>query len=573
MVVLIVFAFLAGIVTILSPCILPVLPIVLSSSIGGGKRRPFGVVAGFVASFTFFTLFLTLIVKAFGVRADGLRTLSIVIIFLFGVSLLVPQFQALSERLFSRLSGFMPRSQERQGFMGGLLVGISIGLLWTPCVGPILASVIALALTGEVTGTSVAITFAYALGTAIPMLAILFGGRRLLTKVPFLSKNGARIQKAFGVLMIATAVAIYFNADRTFQTYILEKLPGYGTGLTKIEEIPAVTRALRVLQAQPNSEDLGKPMFEMLDVEGTAPDFIAGGQWLNSPPLTLAELKGKVVLVDFWTYTCINCIRTLPYVQSWHEKYAGQGLVVVGVHTPEFEFEKNADNVKKAIADFGLTYPVMQDNEFATWRAYNNRYWPAKYLIDAKGNLRYHHFGEGRYDETEEVIQKLLTEAGFKVADQPVANPSNEIQARTPELYLGYGRIQYLASPEPLVKDSPAAYSAPGNLPQNFFSYQGIWELGEERANPSEGSGLRLNFEAKNVFLVISPKQGSGRFEVLLDGERVNSSDAGEDVVDGTVVVESDRLYDLIHLQTPGRHLLELRFLDGNLALFAFTFG
>lgn len=573
MIVLIAFAFVAGIVTILSPCILPVLPIVLGSSAAGGKRRPFGIVAGFVLSFTVFTLFLTSLVKALGISPDSLRLLSVVVIFVFGVSLLLPRFQALAKRTFSGLSRFAPKSTGAEGFLGGLAIGISIGLIWTPCVGPILASVIALALTGEVTGASVAITFSYSLGTAGSMLVILFGGRRLLQKVPILMRNAGSIQKGFGILMILTAIGIHWNYDRKIQSALLDAFPQYGTGLTKIEENRAVQRELQKLRADSREEDMGKPMFDVLKVEGTAPELIPGGEWLNSEPLSLKALRGKVVLIDFWTYTCINCIRTLPYLRSWHAQYADAGLVIIGVHTPEFEFEKNLSNLREAVDDFGLTYPVMQDNDYATWRAYDNRYWPAKYLIDAKGNIRYRHFGEGAYDETEEVIRTLLAEAGGKIGEEAISNPIYSIQARTPELYLGYARSRYLASPQFIARDAPAEYSTPSELPANAFAFTGTWEVGSERANPSAGATLKVNFEAKDVFLVMRPKDGPGTVRVKLDGILLAGSYAGEDVTDGQVVVDSDRLYRLIRLGSPGPHILELEFLDENLELYAFTFG
>src|SRR3989344_9651039 len=367
------FAFLAGIVTILSPCILPVLPVVLSGGISGGKQRPLGIVAGFISSFTFFTLFLTSIVRATGVSPDALRSVSVVVIIAFGLSLLVPKLQAFIEQFLSRVSSLAKRT-ERSDFAGGIFIGASLGLVWTPCVGPILASVISLALTGTVTTTAFFITLAYSIGTAIPMLAIVWGGRALLQKVPWLVASTGKIQKIFGLLMILTALAIATNLDRKFQTYILTTFPQYGVGLTKLEDNPIVKKQLVDMQTNDRQ---------------TAPELTAGGQWFNSEPLTLSQLKGKVVLVDFWTYTCINCIRTLPYLKNWYAKYKDKGFVIIGVHTPEFEFEKDASNVARAIADFGLEYPVMQDNDYATWRAYDNRYWAAKYLIDKEGKIRY----------------------------------------------------------------------------------------------------------------------------------------------------------------------------------------
>lgn len=574
MLILLGFSFLAGIVTILSPCILPVLPIVLSGSIGGGKRRPIGVVVGFVLSFTLFTLFLTSLVRAIGISPSVLRSVSIILIFLFGLSLLLPGFQKTLERLFAKLSGFAPMKKGSPGFWGGFLVGLSIGLIWTPCVGPILGSVISLALTGTVTGTAFLITLAYSSGTAIPMLGITYGGRELLERVPWLTKNTGKIQKIFGIIMMLTSIGIFFNVDRTFQAYILERFPQYGTGLTQFEDNEFVEERLDVLESNGGfeKEDMGKPMSDFLENMGKAPELIQGGVWFNSEPLKLSGLKGEVVLVDFWTYTCINCIRTLPYLRDWHGSYADDGLVIIGVHTPEFEFEKDAGNLKEAIEDFGLEYPIMQDNDYATWRAYENRYWPAKYLIDKDGNIRYTHFGEGAYDETERNIQRLLNEAGAYVGED-IDNPEYSVESRTPEIYLGYKRIQYYQTPEQLVLDEAKEYQAGEGLARNRFSFDGEWVIGEEYAMPHEGAELNLDFEAKEVFLVMRAEEGGeGTVRVFLDDEPVSEYGGGE-VEDGVVAVSSDRLYELVKLDTSGHHRLKLEFLDANLQLFAFTFG
>lgn len=574
MIILLGFAFLAGIVTVLSPCILPVLPIILSGTVGGDKKKPLGIVTGFILSFTFFTLFLSALVKVTGVSADVLRSFSIIVIALFGVSLLIPQIQLFIEQLFTKLANAAPKNQaQTSSFWGGIVVGISLGLLWTPCVGPILASVISLALTGSVTSTALFITIAYSLGTAIPMLAITYGGRELLNKVPWLLRNTATIQKAFGVLMIITAIGIYFNIDRQFQTYILEKFPQYGRGLTALEDNELVKKQLNQLQDTPSEDMRGKPMFEVTGQDyGMAPEIIPGGDWYNSEPLTMEGLKGKVVLVDFWTYSCINCIRTLPYLKSWHEKYADKGLVILGVHAPEFEFEKDTKNVAKAISDFEIKYPVVQDNDFATWRAYNNRYWPAKYLVDKNGRIRYYHFGEGNYNETEEAIQKLLKESGATVTDK-IANPEYTVSSMTPELYLGYARIQHLASPEQITRDKTAEYSIPSSVPKNKFAYSGNWTIGQERSMPSQNGTLELNFGGKQVFLVMNPVDGSvGKVRIYIDGEVVTNA-AGKDVIDGIVTVDSDRLYELISLPEAERHILKMEFLDSNTEVFAFTFG
>lgn len=451
MTILVFFAFIAGIVTILSPCILPILPVVLSTSVGEGRAaqmRPVGVITGFIGSFTFFTLFLSGIVRTLGIPADSMRLVAVFILIAFGLILMVPRIQVVFEQAISKLSGIVPQPKHSSGFFGGFLVGLSLGLIWTPCVGPILASVITLALTGSVNFDAFFITLAYATGTAIPMFAIMVGGRKALNSVPAITNNIATIQKVFGVLTIGVGLAILFNADRAFQAYLLQTFPQYGAGLTKIEDNPLVIEALYAIQDRKNGTqpggagklDVGSggaagnegkesdvdrrndvnteadgsidgtPSI-LLPQETKAPEIIPGGAWFNSEGFSLEDKRGEVVLVDFWTYSCINCQRTLPYLRDWDRTYRNQGLTILGVHAPEFEFEKSEDNVRQAIADFTIEYPVVQDNEFSTWRAYQNRYWPAKYLIDADGYIRYVHFGEGKYDEIEQAIQLLLEEA------------------------------------------------------------------------------------------------------------------------------------------------------------------
>lgn len=574
MIVLITFAFLAGVVTVLSPCILPILPLILSSSLGGesiGKARPFGVIIGFVASFTVFTLFLSAVVSFTGISADALRLVSVVVIALFGVSFLIPQFQVFLEKLFSRLTGFVPKQSKQKGFGSGLLMGFSLGLLWTPCVGPILASVISLALTGSVTWAAFLITLAYALGTALPMLLIMWGGRELLNRVPWLLSNTGNIQKGFGVIMILVALAIYTNLDRKFQTYIVTTFPEYGAGLTKLEDKPFIREELDGLNKEVDSKNTKQLLPSSFSARGTpAPEITAGGVWINSEPLSLTALRGKVVLIDFWTYSCINCQRTLPYLKEWHKKYAHQGLVIIGVHAPEFEFEKNEKNVRKAVEDFGLEYPIVQDNNFTTWQAYQNHYWPAKYFIDKDGLVRYTHFGEGKYDESEAVIQQLLKEAGAEKVSQTVENLTYQTYAKTPETYLGYGRLGSFASFEPVQPNVAAGYTAPQSIPRNNVAYQGQWTVMEEYAHPEKDASLFLNFDAREVYLVMRATSGKATVKVLVDGLLQST---GDDVVNGTVEVNDDRLYRLVRLPQAGRHVLELQFLDNECEVYAFTFG
>ncbi len=615
MLVLLAFAFVSGIITILSPCILPVLPIVLSGSVGGGKARPFGVLAGFVVSFTVFTLTLSAIVRALGIPADALRVVAVVLIALFGIVMLVPRlrngFELLTSRIASRggratgVTAGRPgagQAARLAGLWSGLVVGFSLGLVWTPCVGPIMASVISLALTQQVSGGSVFITLAYTLGTSIPMLAVMLGGRALLTRVPALTKNSANIQKGFGVLMIAMSVAIGLGWDRRFQAAVLRAFPNYGTGLTAIEKAPSVRTALRTFQpsaagqrasggAQTNAA--GEKIFTgamdaapengVLGDYGIAPDFVTTGMWLNtegvvpmegqppgggSPPLTMHSLRGRVVLIDFWTYSCVNCVRTLPYLRAWYDTYRKDGLVVVGVHTPEFEFEMKSANMTRAVKDLGVDWPVVQDNDYKQWNAFANQYWPAHYFIDAKGHVRYFHFGEGDYDVSEKVIQALLKEAGANVAGV-VSKPAPEIEANTPETYLGYDRGRGFASATVPVPDKPTDYQ-PAKVPKNGeWNLAGRWTITPQYIVPEASGTLQLGFNAKNVFLVIEPGAAGGKIAVSLDGKPGENT---PDVKDGVLSPRESRMYQLVGLKQAGNHLLRLE-VQGNVRLFAFTFG
>ena len=607
MIVLLGFAFVSGVITILSPCILPVLPIVLSGSVGGGRARPFGVLVGFIVSFTVFTLTLSAIVQALGIPVDTMRIVAVVLIVLFGVVMLVPwlrnRFEIITSRIARRGStagAGSPAKGGWAGFAGGIVVGLSLGLIWTPCVGPIMASVISLALTQHVDGGSVFITLAYTLGTSIPMLGVMLGGRALLNRVPALTRNAARIQQGFGILMIVVGVAIGLGWDRRFQAAVLAAFPGYGTGLTVLEKAQPVQAALKARQPSPSISMQGAagsgsfkapdqaPENAVLSDYGAAPAFVTTGNWFNtegvaaapgqmaqgsSLPLSLASLRGKVVVVDFWTYSCVNCVRTLPYLRAWYDAYRDKGLVIVGVHTPEFEFEKNTGNVARAIRDLNVTWPVVQDNAYAQWNAYSNQYWPAHYFIDAKGRVRYFHFGEGDYDVGEKVIQELLAEAGANGVGASsaaiVSKPAPVIDASTPETYLGYGRGRGFASAVTPVADKPVDYK-PARVPGNAeWNLAGTWTIAQEYIVPEAAGTLQLGFNAKNVFLVIEPQARGGTVAVFVDDAPAADT---VDVKKGAFAPSESRMYQLVGLSTPGPHVLRLE-VKGKLRLFAFTFG
>src|SRR3954449_12178095 len=393
MVLLVLFAFVAGIGTALSPCVLPVLPIALSAGATGGSRRPLGIVTGLALSFTFATVALVYVIHALGLPDDLLRNIAIAGLIGFGIALAIPP---LGDRLEARLSRVARLRRggggDRGGFWSGVVVGLSLGLVYAPCAGPILAGVITVSASQSFTAGRLAVAFAYGLGSAIVLYALMLGGRRATRR---LSRQSGRFQMATGVVMVLMAIAMLGNLDTRFQTAIASSLPSVLVDPTaKLEK--------KVTHVKHPSL-------------GAAPDFTGNERWFNTPgnrPLSIKQLRGKVVLVDFWTYTCINCIRTLPYLKALDQRYRKDGLVIVGVHTPEFPFERDASNVERAIKENGIRYPVVQDNKYATWDAYGNQYWPAEYFIDARGRVRFTHFGEGNYKQKEHVVRQLLAEAG-----------------------------------------------------------------------------------------------------------------------------------------------------------------
>lgn len=573
---LLLFAFLSGVITIFAPCIWPILPIVLSAGIGGGKQKPLGVVTGLAVSFTFFTLALASLVKVFPIDPEALRLVAVVIIIFLGVVLLVPSLGVHLEGLVSRLGSFGNRFTKGKGdgFGGGFIVGFALGLIWTPCAGPILAAVATFAATQAVGFQVVLLTLAYVGGVAIPLYLLTLLGSRALGKTRALSPYTARIQQVFGFIMILSAIAIYTGYDKKLQTTLLERFPGYGKFVYVFEKQDQVTEKLTELRGGEHALEENA----LTKNYGQAPELTGIAGWINSDPLTLQSLRGKVVLIDFWTYSCINCIRTFPYVTSWYNTYEKDGLVVIGVHTPEFVFEQERDNVVEAVERYGIRYPVAQDNGYKTWQAYQNRYWPAHYLIDAKGVIRYRHFGEGEYEKTEMMIRTLLEEAGAELETGPLGKEQESLEAtkkrRTPETYLGSSRVERLASSQ-VIDGSKQRFTFPATLALDTYGLNGEWQVEKERALAGAGSGLELRFQGEKVFLVMT-KTGlkNASVKVYLDDTLVGPEEAGKDVVNGALEVGEDRLYELIDLRgQSGEHVLRLEFPAGGVGAYAFTFS
>jgi cytochrome c biogenesis protein CcdA/thiol-disulfide isomerase/thioredoxin len=546
MLVLIGIGLAAGFITAISPCVLPVLPIIFAGGATGGSRKPFAIIAGLVLSFSAFTLFGVWLLKRLGLPEDVLRDIAIGLLFLVAATLLFPKVEELVQRPFLRLT-------RRPGgdLGGGFLLGASLGLVFVPCAGPVLAAITVVGATQEVGARSIVLTFAYAVGAAIPMLLVAFGGRSAMNA---LRPHAHRIRQGLGVVVALTALAIALNVDRHFQTAI----PGYTEALQeKVEQSDRAQSELRKVRG--NTREFASS--SSLRDFGEAPQLAGLTNWINSDPLTLRKLRGKVVLVDFWTYSCINCLRTLPHVKAWYRTYRNRGLVVLGVHTPEFAFEHVPGNVEGAVQRLGIKYPVALDNDYATWNAFQNQYWPAKYLVDRQGHLRYYHPGEGQYDETEARIRTLLGESAEML---PVANRLADRTPRTPltpESYLGYARIARFAQLRQLDRDHDrfADYEFPQReLARDELAYDGTWRVGPEQIVAGLGARLRLAFTARKVFLVLG---GDGNVRVLLDGKQRR-----------VVRVNGSRLYTLLSLPKLREGLLELRF-DPGVRGYAFTFG
>jgi cytochrome c biogenesis protein CcdA/thiol-disulfide isomerase/thioredoxin len=596
MLVLLTFAVLAGAGTALSPCALPVLPALLSAGGVGGRRRPLGIVLGLSITFTVTVVGLANVVDGVGLGDDPLRDVAVVVLLLFGLALLMPDVAARIEAPLSRLARFGPRTTG-DGFGSGLLVGGALGFVYTPCASPILAAVISVS---AASGKTIAIGLAYAAGSAVVLLALALGGRRVFDRVRRAGR-GPMLQRALGVIMILTAVAIITNLDVSFDQFVAEKIPDVNltaslecskTVTSRLDEITGHRAKFVAANGSSDCEGSGTTKVDpaardasqatlladahKLPVLGTAPEFTETQDWFNTPgdkPLTLASLRGRVVLVDFWTYTCINCIRTLPYLKAWNAAYAKDGLTIVGVEAPEFEFEKNAANVADAIDQFGLRYPVVQDNNMGTWNAYGNEYWPADYLIDAKGHVRYATFGEGSYDKTETAIRALLAEAGHQVGGK--SHPTDVVapsEIATPETYMGTARAEgWIDGPKTGTHD----YGPPpsGALALNELAYSGTWDITSQPAEAISGAGVDMEFKAKNVYLVLSsPGERPLPVQVLLDGHPIPAAEAGADVHRGVVTVRRQRLYWLVSLPNDQRHRLSLRFADG-VTGYDFTFG
>ncbi len=576
MTLLVLFAFVAGAGTALTPCVLPVLPAVLAATGSGGRRRPLGVILGLVTTFTVAIVALASVIDGVGLPDGTVRTVAVVVLLVFGVSLLLPSLAARMEAPLARLARLGP-ADRGDGFWSGLVVGAGLGFVYAPCAGPILGAVVSVSATSGATGELVAVALGYAAGSALVLLLMAYGGRRLLDRLRAAGR-GPAVQRTLGAVMVATAVAVATDLDVRFQTALANDFPDFLTNPTRpLERSSAVEDRLADLRGRARFAETteGGGRQAGLPVLGKAPDFTGNQRWFNTPanaPLALPQLRGRVVLIDFWTYTCINCIRTLPYLRAWDERYRQRGLTVVGVHTPEFPFERDAGNVERAIAQNQLRYPVAQDNEYATWDAWGNQYWPAKYLIDARGRVRYAHFGEGEYDMTEAAVRALLAEAGESRLGA-TARARVEVASRdlaTPETYLNYERAQNF---DPPLRPGTGSYAGTDDLSPAHFSLSGTWKISSDAATAVSEGEIHARVTARKVFLVLGTSDGRPRrMDVLLDGKPLPDALAGDDVSGGHLTVTEQRLYRLVSLPAVEDRRLTLKLARG-VSAYAFTFG
>lgn len=565
-------SFLAGVLTSLAPCILPVLPVIVGSSVlsDGDKkqdrRKPYIIVASLGVSVVLFTVLLKVSSALIGIDPQIWTLAAGGIVIALGVSLLFPRLWAkisLLTGLEHRSNSMLGKAGQKSGTAGAILTGAALGPVFSSC-SPVYALVLATVLPVNLALGMVYIV-SYALGLSLSLLAIALIGQRLTARLGWAVDPESWFRKVLAIILILVGLMVVTGYDKQIQTWAADHLPFSTSSLE--ESLVNLTDD----SDNDNKSNGDNDVFNVTPYD--APELVGTGQWFNSEPLALKDLKGQVVLIDFWTYSCINCLRTLPYLQQWYETYQDEGLVIIGVHAPEFAFEKVADNVANFVDKNGLTYPIVQDNDFATWQAYNNRFWPAHYLIDKDGQVRREHFGEGKYEETEAAIRQLLADSGNATTDAPTINGSTEPPIsgqQTPETYLGYTRGERLANSGQFAADETVDYTLASNLGEHQWSLGGPWQIGAESSlSMADNSQLRFSFSAKEVYLVMDGPAGS-KVDVAVDGL---ANPGGGDVQQGKVTLDGARLYRLVNADSfLNNRQLTLTFPKG-VTVNAFTFG
>jgi cytochrome c biogenesis protein CcdA/thiol-disulfide isomerase/thioredoxin len=624
---LIILVFLGGVLTILSPCILPVLPFVFARSEQRFLTNGLPMLVGMAVTFAGIAT-LAAVGGAWAVRVNQYgRFLALALLTAFAATLLSRRLADWLARPFVALGNRMAQSASGDpaslGLIHSLLLGVATGLLWAPCAGPILGLILTGAAISGPNARTTLLLFAYAAGAATSLAVALLAGGRVFAFLKRSLGTGEWIRRGLGAAVLVAVVAIVLGWDSS----VLTRLSLNGTNsleqslIDKINPADSAARGGNMTMAMANSnmamknsnmamtnsnmamtnsnmamtnsKSDGHAMMMSgakpsggLPVEGEIPSFAGATLWLNSPPLTPEALHGKVVMVDFWTYSCINCLRALPYVKAWYEKYKDHGLVVIGVHAPEFAFEKDPNNVRRAVTDLKVAYPVVLDNDYAIWQAFNNQYWPAHYFIDAAGRIRSHHFGEGNYDESEQIIRNLLTDAGNTNLPPPGMGPAraagaqappDEAHDQSPETYVGYRRAENFASSGGFAQDQSHSYTAPAALKLNQWALSGSWNVDQEKAVLSTAPGkILFRFYARDLHLVLGPGADGKpvRFKVRLDGAAPASDHGADTDSEGAGVIDRQRLYQLIRQSGDvAEHVFSIEFLDPGVQAYSFTFG
>ncbi|MBS1970450.1 MAG: cytochrome c biogenesis protein DipZ [Bdellovibrionales bacterium] len=565
---LLILSYIGGFLTILSPCILPVLPFVFAKADQPFYRSSLPLLAGMAVTFTTASL-LAVLGGAWVAEANNWgRWIAMVLLAVFGLSLIFPIYLETLMAPLTKLGVKLTGHQRGPTSPGqSFVIGIATGFLWAPCAGPILGLILTGAAVQGKPSEAASFLFAYALGAGSSLALALLAGGKVFTKMKGYLKAEGYVKKILGVLVLLGVVAIAFNLDRTV--------------LTQVARVQTETLEQHLL----NMTDAGPANIGFKD-EGEMPSIDGAVAWLNSPPLTNAELKGKVVLIDFWTYSCINCLRTLPYMKAWNEKYKDKGLVIIGVHTPEFAFEKDLKNVTQAAKDLGVTYPIAVDNNYTIWKAFKNQYWPAHYFVDRSGRIRHHKFGEGKYEESEKIIQELLGEevigkdTSLVSVNATGAQVSGQLkQAYSGETYLGYSRAENMKVTPQVVPKTAQDYKVTDKLKLNEWGVTGNWQINPQDATLMKAPGkISFRFRARDLHLVLgSATDGKEvRFKVTIDGQPPGPAHGMDIGDDGRGVVKDHRLYQLIRQPSAPNYqekLFEIEFEDPGVQAFAFTFG
>jgi cytochrome c biogenesis protein CcdA/thiol-disulfide isomerase/thioredoxin len=601
-----ILAFLGGILTILSPCILPVLPFVFARAEQPFLKSGLPLLSGMAVSFAAVAT-LAAVGGAWAVRVNQYgRLFALILLTAIAATLLSRHLADWLARPFvmlgNRLSQPATAGGSRTGVLNSALLGVATGLLWAPCAGPILGLVLTGAAISGPNSRTTLLLFVYATGAALSLAVAMLAGGRVFRLLKRTLGAGEWIRRGLGGAVLLAVVAIALGWDAGVLTRLsyastsslessLLRVFGPGAGA----QGNAMSMAMNASGAMTASGSIAASNAMMMSSnapasathsEGVFPSLSGASAWLNSDPLTPEALRGKVVVIDFWTYSCINCLRSLPYVKAWYARYRDHGLVVIGVHAPEFAFEKNEGNVRRAIKELGITYPVALDNNYAIWQAFNNQYWPAHYFIDAMGRIREHHFGEGDYAGSEQIIRTLLTEAGHtdlppsssaELGASGVEAAADEVHIQSPETYIGYERAERFSSPGRAATDQPGVYAIPTNLALNQWALAGHWTVHKDEGQLDAAPGsLAFRFLSRDVHLVMGPAASGKpiRFRVVLDGAPPGPSHGVDVDAAGNGVVREERLYQLIRQAGQiGEHTVSIQFLDSGVQAYSFTFG